>query len=305
MIEKEFSSNQVQSVNLNVCIKPDKSLHFIGTDASVQEALKRQLEETVLALNSADDDWQTFDITEDYGTDRKVFALRSDDMWKDLSNLYDVSSLAPLEKPLQKVPAFIWYFVEFFDEKKRKLVGIKRATHFKMDVGAQSRLVRWADDSLTTVPGAVFRLDKTFDALISSKHIFILNPRQTEYIAGLENYIASAATDKLGSLEATVAFLDLSRLKTDIDEHPRKARLAIAIAGRTDLDSIVRSNLVQAATEQGIKFKTLPDDRLQVRRQDEFKLLELLDNRRYATKITTGDPLLFRATARQRVSKNA
>lgn len=277
------------------------ALNFVATDKSVQDALIRQLEETVTAFAAIEDAWEDFDIAEDYGAERKIKDKRSDEKWDELSRAYEANSLPQLSNPTTKLPTFDWYFAEFFDNSGRKLVGIKRAVHFRVDIGAQHRLVRWLDDSLTTVSGSVMRLDKTFDALVTNEHVFFLNPRQAEYVAGLSQLIGTTAVSKVGEVELELTFLDLSRLKKDIDKHARKARVAIAIASRGDLDKVDKALLLQAAEQQGVKFKSLKDGRLQVLRRDEFKLLEILDHRRYATKIHVGDAQLFRATARQRV----
>src|SRR5262249_41891295 len=149
MIEDDFSPSHIKSTNLNICLKPAGTFHFISTDVTVQAALSKQLEETIAAFNLADGDWQSFDIAEEYGAERKIAEVRSHEMWAPLSKAFDAHSLPTLHDPLKQAPAFDWYFAEFFDSAGRKLIGVKRATHFKMDIGAGSRLMRWADDSLT------------------------------------------------------------------------------------------------------------------------------------------------------------
>ena len=131
----------------------------------------------------------------------------------------------------------------------------------------------------------------------------MLKVRAVEYTANIVEHVAGAAAHKVQKIHDTIGFLDLSRIQSDIAKRAQMARMAASIVSRNDLSEIKRDRVEEIAAHQGLVFKEV-DGRLQCRREDEAKLLEILDSRRYHLDLTATGPVPYRATGRQKVIKS-
>lgn len=301
MIEDEFDFQNIDRVNFAVALRSNGNHNFVPTDGPIKEALKDVLRSTVEAFATLDGDWQPHDVSEDYGELRRTYASRDTDYLTDLSAIFDAGDLDDLANVHQHVQDIDFYFTVFHDRQGRKAVGIKKATQLKGTLGARNKLMRLADDSLRMIEDEVLKLDREFDAIITEAHVFMLKVRSVEYLANIVEHVASAAAAKVQQIQEALAFLDLSRIRDDISRHPRMARMAASIAARNDLAQIQRDRVQELAEQHGLVFNEV-GGRLQCRRKDEAKLLEILDARRYHLDLTATGPVPYRATGRQRVT---
>jgi hypothetical protein len=229
-----------------------------------------------------------------------VYAARDTDYLSDLSDLFDAGAFDDIANADEHVHNIDYYFAIFHDNQGRKAIGIKKGTQLKGTLGARNRFMRVLDDSLQMVEDKVLKLDREFDAVIMDAHVFMLKVRSVEYIANIVDRVAGAAQHKVQNIHDTIEFLDLSRIRDSIQDHPRMARLAASIAARDDLDQIRQDRVEELAGYHGLVLSNV-DGRLQCRRQDETKLLEILDARRYQLDLTATGPVPYRATGRQKV----
>lgn len=301
MIEQQIDLQTVTAQNFGVKMRSDASLHFIPTDGGTKAVLRDVLNSTVGAFNAIDGDWQAYDISEDYGEPRRIFAARDAEHFDDVSAIFDIGALNDLANLDDQIRDIDYYFCEFRDAANAKIVGVKKAVQFKTTLAARNKLARLVNDTLQIIEENVVKIDPLFDALITEQNIFILKPRAVEYIADMVTHVAGAATEKVRHIHDSIAFLDLSRIEEKISSHPKMARMAASIAARDDLAEFQQDKIVALATQHGVVFKEI-DGRLQCRVSDEAKLLEILDARRYHLDLANdgGDP--YRASARQRVS---
>jgi hypothetical protein len=301
MIEQQIDLQAVAAQNFGVKMRSDASLHFIPTDRGTKAVLTDVLNATVGAFNRIDGDWQAYDISEDYGEPRRIFAARDAEHFGDVSAIFDIGALNDLANLDDHIRDIDYYFCEFRDATNVKIVGVKKAVQFKTTLAARNKLARLVNDTLQIIEENVVKIDPLFDALITDQNIYILKPRAVEYIADMVTHVAGAATEKVRHIHDNIAFLDLSRIEEKISSHPKMARMAASIAARDDLGEFQQEKIVSLATQHGIVFKEV-DGRLQCRVADEAKLLEILDARRYHLDLANdgGDP--YRASARQRVS---
>lgn len=301
MIEQQIDLQTVAAQNFGVKMRSDASLHFIPTDIGTKAVLTDVLSATVGAFNGIEGDWQAYDISEDYGEPRRIFAARDAEHFGDVSAIFDIGALNDLANLDDHIRDIDYYFCEFRDAANAKIVGVKKAAQFKTTLAARHKLARLVNDTLQIIEENVVKIDPIFDALITDQNIFILKPRAVEYIADMVTHVAGAATEKVRHIHDNIAFLDLSRIEEKISSHPKMARMAASIAARDDLGEFQQEKIVSLATQHGIVFKEV-DGRLQCRVADEAKLLEILDARRYHLDLANdgGDP--YRASARQRVS---
>lgn len=298
MIENDIG--EATARNFGITLRNGGDMFFVPTDGDTKTAMAEVLQATYDALNGIDGDWEAFDISEDYGSARKLYAQRDADYSGDISDLYDIGALADIANLDEHASEIDYYFCEFYDDQDRKIVGIKKAAQFKTTLAARNKLIRIVDDTLQLIDDNVLKIDPVFDALITDDHIYILKPRPFEYLANIVAHVANAATDKVAYIHDNIAFLHMERIKGKIGQHPKMARLAASIASRDDLGTFQRAPIEALAEQHGIKFKEV-DGRLQCRVADETKLLEILDARRYHLDLTTNGGVPYRASARQRV----
>lgn len=301
MISDVFNDGIIASADFGAKLKGDPYLHFVPTNDQARGALKQMMRETVAAFDRLETDWEALDISEDYGEARRVFAPRASEFMADIAVFYEVGALPELTNLPARLPGLEAYFTVFRDDQDRKAVGLKKAAQFKATLGAEGKLLRLGQDTLTLIDEKVVRLDQTFDAIITDQYVFILSPKRLELLGNYTEKVAATAEQKIQLIHDTVPFLDLSRIKTKIKAHPRMARLAASVAQRPDLAQTEKDFVVEHARLQGVTLKEV-DGRLLCNVSHEMKLLEILDRRRYHMKLTPADPEPFRATGRQRVT---
>lgn len=301
MIENDIDIGNIASVNFGIALRSNGNQYFVPTDTRLKAALKEMITGTVAALNAAQGDWQPNDIFEDYGQRRRVFCNRDKEYMAVFSALFDAGALDDLTNLPDHVNDIEYYFADITDNQNRRMVGMRKATQFKGTVKAKNRLVRMTNDTLSIIEDTVFKLDNEFDVLITDANVYILNDTQMQQIAHITSRVAATAKDKIQTVEDTITFLDLSRIKEKIEKHPRVARYAVSIAQNPLIANFQRAKIESLAQQHGIVFKELENGKLQCCVQDEAKLMELLDARRYHLDLADngGDP--YRATGRQKV----
>jgi hypothetical protein len=301
MIENDINIESIISVNFGIALRNSGYLYFVPTDAGLKGALKEMIVVTAAALNAAQGEWQAYDISEDYGQRRRVYCNRDNEYMAVFSTIFDAGTLDDLTNLPDHANDIEYYFAEITDIQNRRMVGVRKATQFKGTVKAKNRLVRMINDTLSIIEDSVFKLDNEFDLLITDGHVYILNDAKMQQLGDITSRVAATAKDKIQSIEDTITFLDLSRVKEKIEKHPRVARYAASIAQNPLIANFQRAKIEALALQHGIVFKELDTGKLQCRVQDEARLMELLDARRYHLDLADdgGDP--YRATGRQKV----
>lgn len=302
MIDADFSLGAIQSTNFGVCLRSNQNMFFVPTDGGTQAALREILTSTAIAFGKIPTDWEALDISEDYGTRRRIYTDRSSEYMTHLSEIFDVGALDDLTDISAHVADIDFYFAVFSDDVGRRAVGIKKANRMKGTMKARNRLVRLVDDTLQLIEEDVLRLDEEFDVIVTDAHVFILNVLPMEQLARVVEKVAATAADKIQLIHDTLSFLDLSRIKETIGSHPRIARNAASVASNPSLSAFKQAPIEALAAKHGIKFKLLANGRLQCRVQDNAKLIELLDARRYHLDLSGDGGAPYRATGRQQVS---
>ena len=302
MIDQEFDFTNITSVNFGISLRSSGDMYFIPTDGATKDALKGTLYTTRNIFDGLPGDWEAHDISEDYGSRRRIYAARDSEFMAELSAVYDAGTLDDLTNIQDHAHDVDFYFGEFRDGQQRRAVCVRKATKLKGTLNARNRLVRLVDDTLVLIQDDVLHLDAEFDVIVTDSNVFILNARQTEQVAKIVEHVAATAAAKVQAIHDAIPFLDLTRIAEKISKHPRMARHAASVASNPNLANFQKPQIELLATQHGIKFKELDGGRLQCRVADEAKLLELLDARRYHLDLQGdgGDP--YRATARQRVS---
>lgn len=303
MIEEEFGLTEITSIDFGIALRSSGERYFVPADNEVQETLIEVLGNTIQCFQDADSEWQTFDLTEDYGIPRKVYLARETEGLGILSSLFDADALDDMADVMSHGHDIGYYFAVFRDTQGRKIIGVRKAVQLKASLNARGRMIRWFDNTLQVVEDDVLKLDNDFDFIIADQNIYILRPTAFEHVAKTTQRISTIAGSRLEHLQQTLQFLDLSELGSMISKRTRCARAVCAVSERNDLNQVKQQLLINIASQHGVNLATLPDGRLKpATDRDVIILLEILDARRYEFDLTGGGPIPFRATGRQRVS---
>lgn len=299
MIEKEFDASSIKSFQLGVSLYSGEK-HLVPIDNSVNSAFADMLARTTGAINTRLGEWEEFSLSQDYGNTERVYSPRSEAIFKELSDLHQVQVYPDMANFTENATSIDFYFVIFHDEKDRKVVGVRKATQLKSTLGARNRFFQMIDNTMFKIENPVFRFDKDFDGLICDENIYFHRFLNMEYIAKITNKIAKAAEQKIPAIAAQVAFLDFSGFVDKIENHPRTARLIVAISKRPNLDKYDQAEILAQAAAQGVGFVNEGEPCLRCRVADKHKLLEVLDDRRWISKNTADEAVPYRASSRQR-----
>jgi hypothetical protein len=299
MIEQEFDVNNIASVDFGISLL-DGEAYIVPTDNAIQASLREMLRSTAAIIGSKDDEWVEFSVSEEYSKKRKIYCPRNSEFMEAISEIYDIVDIPDKVFNLSEIVRDVrYYFAIFRDANHNKLVALKRATQFKGIL--KNRLISIFDNTLKIVDEEILRLDFNFDLIICCNNVYIEDINAFEALAYLGEMVAAAAEGKLAHIEQIIQFLDLSGIASSIENHPRTAKLAASVASRNDLAAFDREKIESLARAQGILLQVVEGNRLRPKVADRHKLLEILDDRRYVSNLTTADPIPFRARSRQRV----
>ncbi|MBB3972795.1 Kiwa anti-phage protein KwaB-like domain-containing protein [Hansschlegelia beijingensis] len=299
MIEQEFDSSSIKSFQLGVSLFSGER-YWIPTDTSVDPTFMDMLSRTIGSINVRSGDWEEFSLSQEYGRTERVFTPLSDEIFKNLSDMYQAETYPDMSNLLENINEVDYYFVVFHDGRDRKFIGVRRAAQLKSILAARHRIMQLIDNTMYLIENPVFRLDKDFDGLIGEGHIYFSNFQNMEYIAKITNKVAKAAQQRIPVIADNVTFLDFSGFENDIENHPRTARLLVAISKRPNLDKYDREEILRQAAAQGVAFVNHGSPRLKCRAADKHKLLEVLDDRRWISRNATDGPVPYRAPSRQK-----
>ncbi|MGD0192878.1 MAG: hypothetical protein ABSD74_19245 [Rhizomicrobium sp.] len=299
----EFDTDNVKSVEFCISDREngEHENYLIPADDTVQDALLQMLHDTVAFFDEAADNdaLQEFELSEKYSPRETLVADLDSEAMAMPKLLFDEEGWESNPGALADPGNIPFYFAVYRDKKKRKLVGVKRATRFKGVL--KSPLVQLFDDSLRMVGDNVFRLDHEFDFLISSERVYILHPLGFDFVAEVEELIAAEAHDKALALGGQVKFADFGRIAEFVKRKKRAARIVASLSARDDLAQIKKSKFIGAAGENGVDLEQV-GQKFGPAEGFEFGFLELLDSRRYTTNIKVGAKEKFLANSRKRIA---
>jgi hypothetical protein len=301
MIRNEFDLEGIQSIDFGVSLL-DGTNRIVPVDSGVKSSITEMLSETVRILVSRSGDWEEYSPSEEYGKSYRLFCPRNKDYALEFSNFFEAADFPDGFDISQASRDIRFYFSIFRDGQDRKLIAIKRATAFKGTLGARNRLVAFIDNTLKIIEEEVFRLDLSFDILLCDQNIFIADSDSFVSIGDLQEVLIAAAERKLEAIQASVPFLDLSGVASDIQNHPRTARLVASVAERGDLETLDKEKIVALAAAHGLSLIEDRDGKLRPRAGQRHAFMEVLDDRRYLSNLTTRPPVPYRARSKQRVT---
>lgn len=293
-----FDIDHVRSSEFFVCEDSAEGERYwhIPIDGHVQETLIEMLNSTIEAL--AANEMERFEFAQKYGQSEWLVAELNDPAFEKLRALFNLPP--PLTNPtvLAEPGAMAYYFATFIDNKKRKIVAVRRATQFKGVIKARNRLISWIDDSLQIVKEDIFRLDQDFDYLIFHDQVWILHSTGFEYTASVDDAVTARTLQIVAEVAKSVPCVNFEALTDFVSKHRRAARLIASLRAREDIHLTSPKKLKRGCKSNGIKVVEA-NGQFTPEPGHEMAFLELLDRRRYVVELIDEEEELYVAPNRR------
>jgi hypothetical protein len=274
----------------------DQSFVAVPVDADVQTALREMAAATWEAMRGQIP--AMYEPSEKYQSIQYVYLPITDELASILRELHEAVNLGIDSKALDDPAKLFCYFARLTDNKRRRLTGLRRASHFKGIL--KSRLIRLVTDSLKLIDDHVFKLDADFDLLIDSAAVHILRPSGFEYAAKLREAILAAVPQNIELLEADLDFVEFEGIQEYASKHPRAARYLASIQSQKAAKAIDQAALKKLCKSTRVQV-TERNGLITVDPGHEMGFLEVLDRRRYELELVKGRPERFKAASRRRI----
>jgi len=277
-----------------------KDLAFARVPASgeVQRLLKGMVDATVHALEEGSGDVAQYDPSEKYGSLEHLYLPLEHELAAPVRDLLAMDNPGVDPKRLSEPESIFCYFARFFDARKRRLVGVRRAAQFKGIL--KKPLVGFLGDAVGVVRDKVFALDSDFDFLVDEATVWILRPSGFVSVLRLQQAILRAVPDNIKQLRADLPCVDWGPIETFASTHPRAAGYLASIRGSGRAKGVNRKLLVDLCTDTGVPV-THSGGTVTVPNGSEIEFLEVLDRRRYGVVLVPNSHEKYRAASRTAV----
>lgn len=275
-----------------------RRFHCIPVDRNVQDAL-REMTETTWRILSGMGRPERYQPAEKHSSQEYLTLPLADNLAASMRDLHQANNL-PLDASALNDPSQAFaYFARLSDAQGKRLTALRRATQFKGVL--KSRLVRLVTNALKLVEDPVFKLDADFDLLIDSRHVHILRPNAFEFAGQLQQAVMDAVPNNVADLQTDLGFVNFEAIGTYAAQHPRAARYIASIRSAEETQNISQSKLKALCKRTGVAVVER-NGQLNVEEGHVMGFLEVLDRRRYELELVDGQPELYRAPSRQRIT---
>lgn len=189
------------------------------------------------------------------------------------------------------------YFIHLIDGEHRRLSAVRKITKFS---SLGKGFYYWIEGTLKPVSNPLFKLDSMFDLLIDSKYVHILHPKKFESIGNLKQFVLDSVEKNVEIIQENLSFVNTEPIKNYASERVRAARYLASIRMHNWTENIDKNELKRACADNDVKF-TESGGLLDVS-EDIGGFLEILDRRRYNTKLSAGKSEQFRAASRHKIN---
>ncbi len=217
----------------------------------------------------------------------------------EIEDLISAESFETNSAVLKDNPGKVFFYFCRFSKGGKHFWGLRKATQFKSSLKTTNAFL--GDGELQLASENIFRLDDFFDAIVTYDSVYILRPKDFEYLANLEIQLRSAALRRLREADRSIPFFKLDTLISLVEGgcSMRRARLATAVASREDLAQTDRSLFIEECRRVDIKLSEGSDGRLEADEKNSWAVLHLLDRRRYATTLIPEHREVYEAASRE------
>lgn len=270
----------------------------IPINPQVQEELKAMLLATTqkLGLPAAAQNLPLFSPAEKYSSEEHLQLPLATEYVTDLVATIGLQNLPSDVNALASIAELEYYYAVFTDNQNRKLFAFRRAAQFKGVIKSKLTVINGGVLALMETP--VFRLDNDFDYIVDNQNIYILRPSGFEFTTNVHGAVIQSVAANTATIAASVAFLDITRIRTYAGTHVRAARLLAAIRSRNDLHLIDRQLLIDACQEFGILISHNQAGAIGPDNGHEYNFLCIIDRRLYTATLIPNQPEKYEAASR-------
>ncbi len=296
----------IDRFEFGVCIRDGESRSYfrVPIQAEVEAVFQTSLEKTILMLSAQGEDGS--DVMAPYdpaAVHKTVDPCRlslGDDCVGLLSELALCRDLEPNNDILRDNPNAVFFYFCRFTIRDHTFIAVRRANLFKANLNTVSAW--FSGGTLELARGNVFRLDDFFDVIISGEDVYILRPNDFEYLADIESVLTRTASARLRDADLRLPFLDLEPLAVQMEAGGsiRRARLANSVARRSDLHLTDRSLFAAVCHHANVPIEER-DGIFHPADGDGWKIIAVLDRRRYWVDLIEGRHEVYEATNRTQV----
>ena len=275
---------------------------FVAVPAHV--AVQRTLQEMVAATRRRMEDSaekpSTFDPAEKYASEEYLTLSIDDDLALRLKTLHQTSNLSIANDYLDWITKSFCYFARLHDDQGRQLTAIRRSTQFKGALNKQNRILSLGTDALRIVENPIFQLNADFDVVVDSGLIHIIHPTSFKVLGQIEEAIREAVPRNIQAIQSQMGYVEWSSIEEYATSHSRAASLLASIRTNGYGNSLDRSALESDCKAGGISLTDVAGE-LIVPDGQILDFLEVVDRRRYVSRLVAGVTERYKASSRTRV----
>lgn len=278
----------------------DRTYAMIPVDLGVQTTLQGMVASTCRKMEANAESPSAFDPAEKYASVEYLTLPIDDDLALRPKTLHESQNLNYAPDYLDWMTRCFCYFARLCDEDGKQLTALRRATQFKGSLNKQNRILSLGNDALRIVDGPVFQLNVDFDVIVDSDTVHIIHPNSFKLLGQIKEAIAEAVPRNIKAIKSQVGYVEWSSIEEYANTHSRAANLLASIRTNGYGDNLDRSALESDCDAGGISLTDVAG-RLVVPDGQILDFLEVVDRRRYVSRLAPGVTERYKASSRTRV----
>ena len=266
----------------------------------VQTTLQEMIASTCQKMEASAESPSTFSPAEKYASVEYLTLPIDDDLALRLKTFHETPNLTPAPDYLDWITKCFCYFAQLSDGDGKQLTALRRATQFKGALNKQNRILSLATDALRISERPIFQLNADFDVIVDSDTVHIIHPNSFKLLGQIEEAIAEAVPQNVASIARAVTYVDWANVEDYAASHSRAANLLASIRTNGYSEKLDKSALESECAAGGISLKdvagqlVVPDGQI-------IDFLEVVDRRRYVSRLRPGETERYKASSRTRV----
>ena len=281
-------------------IGSDRTYAVVPVHLGVQTTLQGMVAGTRHKMETSVESPATFNPAEKYASEEYLTLPVDDDLALRLRMLHEAPNLTIADDYLNWMTKCFCYFARLWDGDGNQLTALRRATQFKGTLNKQNRMLSLGTDALRVVDGPIFQLNADFDVLVDSDTVHIIHPNSFKLLGQIEEAIAEAVPQNVAAIAQSVTYVDWANVEDYAASHSRAASLLASIHTNSYAENLDKSALESDCTTGGISITDIAG-RLVVPDGQIIDFLEVVDRRRYVSRLVPGVTERYKASSRTRV----
>ena len=300
----KFDLENVETTEFGVGrrIGSDRTFAAVPVHLGVQTTLQEMVASTCRKMETNAESPSTFSPAEKYANVEYLTLPIDDDLALRLKTLHEAPNLtiAPGDY-LDWMTRCFCYFARLWDVDDKQLTALRRATQFKGALNKQNRILSLlGTDVLRIVDEPIFQLNVDFDVIVDSDTVHIIHPNSFKILGQVEEAIAEAVPRNVQAIQSQIGYVEWSTIEEYATFHSRAANLLASIRTNGYGDNLDRSALESECEAGGISLTDVAG-RLVVPDGQIMGFLEIVDRRRYVSRLVAGVTERYKASSRTRV----